>query len=301
MASSLPNPLAREQNLTPPSGDRTTARRLDVPAPLRLWHLASLDAPTVAVVWSTCFASVAGVRADGWNVLLLALVTWTIYVGDRLLDASRLRGGDVSQLRQRHLFHWRYRRILLPVAFTTAVIAAGIFFVRLPVVSRERDSVLAAAALAYFSGVHVRPLPPAVTSRITKEFLVGTFFVAGCALPMLTRLRLVDPEWNSLAPLLAMLIFFAALGWLNCYAIDCWECGCTRAVFARGLGLTITGLTLTVVLAPGHAGSAAMVGAGSLSALLLTILDRNRARLTPLALRLAADLVLLTPGVLLLG
>ena len=300
MASSLPNPLAREQNLSRArSGDATAPRRIDMPASLRLWHLASLDAPTVAVLWSACLAWVAGVRVDGWNLLLLALVVWTIYVGDRLLDArSTLRGGDISEVRERHHFHWRHRRILLPVAFTTAVIAAGIFFVRLPIASREHDSALAAAALAYFSGVHIRPLPRAVTARITKEFLVGVFFVAGCALPVLSRLRVFDPDWNCLAPFIATLIFFGALAWLNCYAIDCWESDRAQGVLGRGLGLTMSGFALAVVLAAGHTRAAAMIGAGSLSALLLAILDRNRARLTPLALRVAADLVLLTPGFL---
>jgi hypothetical protein len=38
-----------------------------------------------------------------------------------------------------------------------------------------------------------------------------------------------------------------------------------------------------------------LVAAGAASALLLALLDRLRRRLTPLALRAAADLVLLTP------
>jgi hypothetical protein len=45
---------------------------------------------------------------------------------------------------------------------------------------------------------------------------------------------------------------------------------------------------------------AALTAAAAASALLLALLDRIRGRLTPLALRAAADLVLLTPLVLLL-
>jgi hypothetical protein len=46
--------------------------------------------------------------------------------------------------------------------------------------------------------------------------------------------------------------------------------------------------------------SAALVASGAVSALLLALLDRLRSRLTSLALRAAADLVLLTPLALLL-
>ncbi len=60
-----------------------------MPRALHLWHLASLDAPTVAVVWTLAFAWAAGVHLDRWVLVLLASGTWTVYVGDRLLDAHR--------------------------------------------------------------------------------------------------------------------------------------------------------------------------------------------------------------------
>ena len=66
---------------------RIQAGRFDAPAPLALWHLASLDAPTVAVTWSLAFAWAAQVRLPGWIPLLLALACWAVYVADRLLDA----------------------------------------------------------------------------------------------------------------------------------------------------------------------------------------------------------------------
>ena len=46
--------------------------------------------------------------------------------------------------------------------------------------------------------------------------------------------------------------------------------------------------------------SAALVAAGAASALMLALLDLVRNRLTPLALRVSADLVLLTPLTLLI-
>jgi hypothetical protein len=63
--------------------------------------------------------------------------------------------------------------------------------------------------------------------------------------------------------------------------------------------LGVSGLLLATVLASTQPRPAALIAAGAASALLLALLHRLRHRLTPLALRAAADLVLLTPLALL--
>ena len=55
---------------------RAAARPVDAPAPLRLWHLASLDAPTVAAVWGLAFAWAAHIALPRWIPALLALGTF---------------------------------------------------------------------------------------------------------------------------------------------------------------------------------------------------------------------------------
>ncbi|MDE3187302.1 MAG: hypothetical protein KGM96_07235 [Acidobacteriota bacterium] len=295
MASSLlkPVPLRAWARLCP----------LDAPASLRLWHLASLDAPTVAVAWALAFAWAAGVRLPAWVPVLLALGTWTVYISDRLLDArSSLRSGALHRLRERHFFHWRHRRVLLPVAVIAGAAAAAIIFILMPVVIRERNSVLGVAALAYFSGVHSRRRAPSwLGPALSKEFLVGVLFTAGCALPTLTRMRLASAPGAAIWLMLAPVAFFAALAWLNCHAIERWESGrhAARIFTAAGL-LACIGLLLATVFASIEPRAAALLAAGAASALLLALLDRARDRLTPLALRAAADLVLLTPFVLVL-
>ncbi len=276
-----------------------STRVLDAPAPLRLWHLASLDAPTVAAVWALAFAWAAGVRLPPWVPILVALATWSVYIGDRLLDArAALRSGNLHRLRARHFFHWRHRRILAPLAVAAASAAAAIVFVLMPAVLRERNSLLAAAALAYFSGVHSRrPPPPWLAPLLSKEFLVGALFTAGCALPALSRLHRLPGHGARLAPLLAAVAFFAALAWLNCHAIERWESGGISRIPAASL-LGLAGLLLAAVFLPTHPRLAALLAAGAASALLLALLHRLRHRLTPLALRAAADLVLLTPVLL---
>lgn len=299
----MPLPLA---NLPAQSCDllhqHSTSRQLDAPAPLRFWHLASLDAPTVAVAWSLAFAWAIGVRLPTWAPVLLALGTWAVYVGDRLLDARAAIGaGNLNRLCERHFFHWRHRRILAPLALLAAGTAAAIIFVLMPVVIRERDSVLGVAALAYFSGVHSQRRPTTLRSTfVSKELLVGLLFTAGCALPALSRFSAARGPSSHLWPFLALIIFFAALAWLNCHAIERWESPVTASrILTAACQLGLAGLSLALAFAAVHSRLAVLFAAGAVSTLLLGFLDRMRSRLTPLALRAAADLVLLTPFILL--
>ena len=269
-------------------------RLFDAPLPVRLWHLASLDAPTVAVVWSLGFAWAAGIRLPLWVPVLLALVAWAVYIGDRLLDArAGLRSDVPHQLRDRHLFHWRHRRSLVPLAAAAACAAAWIVLALMPTGVRERDSLLAAAALAYFTRVHSSRNQPLLRSPLlTKELLVGLLFTTGCVLPAWYRT-------HAAGPLAAPAVFFALLAWLNCHSIDRWESCASRnrtsQILALPTLLAFAGLLLAAVLAAFQPRSAALVAAGAASALLLALLDRLRNRLSPVALRAAADLVLLTP------
>lgn len=275
-------------------------RVLDAPTPLRLWHLASLDAPTVAVVWSLAFARTASVNLPAWVSVLLALGTWAVYIGDRLLDArSALQAGDPGCLRERHFFHWRRRRSLTPTAITAAGISAFIIFTQMPPVLRERNLVLAIAAITYFSGVHFPRKESAKRSLLlSKEFLVGILFTAGCAEPTLSRLDAATIPSATLWALLVSIAFFALLAWLNCEAIERWESNTHSRISASAVQLGCVGVLLAVFFLRGTRGGALLI-TGSAASLMLATLDRFRAKLTPLTLRAAADLVLLTPLLLL--
>lgn len=292
----MPLPLAQSAAVYE-CGQRAFAP-VEAPALLRWWHLASLDAPTVAVIWTLSFARTAGVHLPLWALVLSALGTWCVYVGDRILDARRaLRLGRLDLLRERHFFHWRHRRVLAPLSGFAAIASAAIIFSQMPAAVREHDSVLALAALAYFSGVHApgsRKLR--WLSRVwSKEFVVGVLFTAGCALPTLTRLRMQPENRAGVVVLLLAMSFYAALGWLNCTAIEHWEADEGRGI-AWLAGLIGAGaVLLALACAAFDLRVAALCAACAGSALLLAVLDRQSGRLTPLALRCAADLVLLTP------
>ena len=282
--------------------DQNAARpnhQLHVPQFIRSWHLSSLDAPTVAFVWCVAFAWTCNVQLPWWVLVLIPLGVWAVYIADRLLDArTAMQSSAIEQLRDRHIFHWRHRRILAPAALASALVAAWIILNLMPRTTREHDSLLAAASLLYFTRVHSgRRFFPV----FSKEFLVGFLFTFGCAFPAFSRADFSHElaRW----PLLIVVVCFALLAWLNCYAIDRWEThranASHQAVALHALFLAAACLIGTALLAEFHPRPAALLACAASAALLLAILDRARNRLTPITLRAAADLALLTPAMLL--
>jgi hypothetical protein len=271
--------------------------RFHAPLPIRMWHLASLDAPTVALIWSVAFAWVMKVHLPWWTLLLLSLGVWGVYVADRLLDArTSMHTSAPEKLHERHIFHWRHRRILAPAAIACGFISAWIVFQRMPSTTKEHDSLLAAASVLYFTRVHTgRKFLPI----FPKELVVGLLFTLGCALPAFSRAHLSLAEW----PLLISIGFYALLAWLNCLAIDRWESHdlepsrCPIAFPA--MVFSAAALICSSLLFASHPRSASLILCGAIAALLLAALDRVRSRITPVTLRAAADLALLTPALLL--
>jgi hypothetical protein len=225
----------------------------------------------------------------------LALAAWSVYIGDRLLDARHAR----SPLRERHHFHWRRRKVLLPIALGAAVAAVAIVLYCMPLAARERNSVLAAAALAYFASVHSPWRVPAakIGLRIPKELLVGILFTLACATPVWARMA------GHRLHLLMPTVCFIALAWLNCHAIESWESAKDSArvsVVRLATALGSAALLCGAVAAAAHdLRQAALLAGAAVSGALLGWLDLRRRTLPPVALRAAADLALLVPMALL--
>jgi hypothetical protein len=279
---------------------------------LRFWHLNSLDAPTVAVVWTLALAWTFHLRLPIWILATLALGTWSVYIGDRLLDAWRAK----SPLRARHYFHWRYRWVFSPAALAAFCIAMALILRYMPMAARGRNSILAVAALAYFTGVHSRSVfaesPPATrhfavsfpVNFPVKELLVAVIFTLACAAPAWARM--VSGHLGLLLPV----VCFILLAWLNCHAIEIWEASPKRVretvpsrrsqTFRLSIALASATLAASGIAFALHMfRPAALLASAALSALALAALDRNRHRLSAITLRAAADLVLLTPLALL--
>jgi hypothetical protein len=287
------------------------------PAALKYWHLASLDAPSVAAAWACAFAWAAQVHVSPGMVAVLALVVWVIYVADRLLDArAGLDGSGRHNLQERHWFHWRHRRALAVLAGVAAGSAGWMIVSRWHAGALGRDSLMGLATLAYFSGVHgsgahgrglrsgwVAALKKRVARVVSRELIVGVIFSAGCVVPVLPLAQ--SGVVQVCARLAVPAAAFAALVWLNVKAIGCWETVTPGS--SRERGMRKTAFLLAAVCGGGGVAAAGLeprvgllLALVAVSSLLLALLDGMRERMDAVTLRAAADLVLLTPVLLLI-
>ena len=260
------------------------------------WHLLSLDAPTVAVLWAWSVAHAVRVDASAISLAVLGIGTWLIYVADRLLDG---RGSARrSELRDRHFFHARHARTLL-IAGAAACAALLFLITRMPAADRHVDAWIFAGVVLYSAAVHQR----FVRIRFPRELVVGIVFACACAVP-------AWPDSGDLrSELAALTAVFAALCFLNCTAIHAWEHpdGQRRwpsvTLLALCVAVAAIGITFTMRTMEGVRLGVALLA----SALLLLGLNRDQRRasrkadaaLSPLALRILADAALLTPLLLL--
>ena len=229
----------------------------------------------------------------------------------------------VGALRERHFFHWRHRRLFPPLA-AAAACAAAILALIMPSAVREPGSVLRGGGgllfgafmrgdagcregHAHFPGrrsrrvagcgvVHrglrfcLRSQRFALPGR--RSFLRGSGFRRSILRRLRGSIAVRSPDGNptgNSGSAGSVPIRWRLLGRVQgsdeslCGSADCILQGCCWPYASTR-----------------HPRSAALIFAGLVSALLLALLDRMRKRMTPLALRAAADLVLLTPLLLFL-
>jgi hypothetical protein len=234
------------------------------------------------------------------------LAVWILYAADRLLDAGLLSAHplDTGTLEARHHFHHRHRTAFL----TGILLASAALAALLPQLSPEAIRlylILGTLVFAYFVLIHATR----AAHRLPKEFAVGICFAAAIFIPTVAR----RPDLRL--PLLAPALLFAALCSLNCLFIYAWEHTqpalhpahpttalalrnlVPTAVTAAAVGVALTLLTLT----PDPGPQARLIPAATtVSIALLLLLHHRRQPVAPLTLRAAADLVLLTPLLLLL-
>jgi hypothetical protein len=260
---------------------------------LRYWHLLSLDAPTVAALWCWAFGLAAHLRLALWLPAALALGTWLFYVADRLLDAQL---SPPSALRLRHHFHRQHRGRFLAAALLAGV-ALALLVARMPRSLLLAYCALGALSLVYLAFVHLPHRQHSGPPRwFPKELAVGLIFSAATALPAWDEARRRAAGMPRHHPLLLLCPLFAALCWLNCIAIEEWEAGhSARHARLLAVGTAAAGLLCLTELFSDGARLLALLAVGSASLFLLL----DRFRLTAAARRIAADLVLLTPLLLL--
>lgn len=279
-------------------------------SPLALWHLLSLDAPSVAALWTFAIAQTVGLHLPWTGPAAMFVAVWMLYVADRLLDARPLPNGDSPpELEERHRFHHRHRRALL-FAILVASIALAALLHTLDPRALHLYALLAALLGAYLLLIHAHPLHTSNSHRLPKELAVGIFFPAAVFIPTVARL----PQLRL--GLLAPALLFAAVCTLNCLLVYAWEHPGSRPhahwttrwgtghltslavlIIAASLAVILTAsLASTTHLSPQLQRSAAIIASCTLlSSLLLLLLNARRRHLKPVHLRALADLVLLTP------
>lgn len=284
------------------------------------WHLLSLDAPTVAVVWCWFFAAAFGLSLPPTALITLALGTWCVYVADRLLDGWRLT--DMTGLRDRHWFYLRHRKPFVIAWIAAAIPLAYLILFRVRAAVRSDDIVLCLIGTGYFLLIHNRP----EKYRFSKELFVGFLFSIATAVPTWTRLQ----EGRGL--LLSAILTFGAVCWLNCVAIQTWEDAeampegvpdhffqnrldehakqvnaAGRPVLTNFLGhhltafaMVIGAMAVSLACLPAARTVWLLFAAVAASSLLFLTLMRHTERFSALSLRILADAALLTPLIFLL-
>jgi hypothetical protein len=265
-----------------------------------LWfNLLSLDAPAVAVLWQAFLAR--SLHADlRWPAsVALAASVWLIYVADRLLDSLQPAGAAITPRHQFYRVHWW---TVVPGA-AAVVLLLTIACCRLNAQVLRNGMIMASLVGMYFFAVHAAPRR--LRPRWPKELAVGILFTLGTCLATWTKLG------ASQSVVIPPAILFACLCALNCVAIEFWEwtrlgdmSSARPHVFTLWIGRHLKHLALFVAIA-----SCALLAIPALraffvptalSALAFWWLDQNSRRLSTDALRVLADVSLLTP-LLLLG
>jgi hypothetical protein len=264
-------------------------------SPLDLWHLLSLDAPTVAALWTWFIASANHLHLPKISILAMFLAVWVLYVADRLLDARLLSENplDVGSLEARHHFHHRHRSSFL-IGLLLASIALASLLPHLLPEAIHLYLILGGLVFAYFVLIHASEN----AHRLPKEFAVGICFAAAIFIPTVAH----QPDLRL--RLLPLALLFASLCSLNCLFIFVWEHDfkqtnahpTTRAAmrYLPQFVATMTVIGLVLCLLDRRA-PWPIAAASTLSLCLLQSLHHYRRHIPAVTLRAAADLAMTTP------
>ena len=294
--SALPNPDLPPRRA--PAGPVLVSHRRPRRSPLALWHLLSLDAPSVAAVWTLFLARCTVLRLPWVEPAAMFVAVWMIYAADRLLDARGLDSVQPSGdgLEERHRFHHAHRS-----GFLCGIVVGAVALVYLLQRTDSRTlrlyALLATLLAAWLLVVHASARSRG--QRLPKEIAVGLFFAAAVFIPTIGRLPRLRAELFPSAAL------FAGVCALNCLFLYAWEHPGSRPGAhgsTRWATSHLDALAAVLIAATGLAAVVQRGGIGEVPALacgfstgLLWGLHRVRGRVLAVHLRAVADLVLLTP------
>ncbi len=219
------------------------------------------------------------------------VAVWMIYAADRLLDDHDLEA--------RHHFHHLHRSQFLSVICIAALLLVYLLH-RIDITALHLYALLATLLAAWLLLIHARPTS---NRRLPKEVAVGLFFPAAVFIPTVAR----TPQLQiALFPVAAL---FASVCTLNCLFLYRWEHPRDRSQAHASTRWATGHLTeivaaifslCTLVAAFAHTTRLQRPAlACAISSALLLLLHTNRTRLSAIHLRATADLVLLSPLIVL--
>jgi len=132
----------------------------------------------------------------------------------------------------------------------------------------------------YFAAVHFAPGP--LRRAWPKEAAVAVLFALGASVAAWNRVRSADE--------VVAILLFSCLCWINCVAIERWERRQPDGPIS--IAAVCVGLAALILL---HQHRPVLSGAETASALAFVVLDLGRRRFTADALRVLADVALLSP------
>jgi hypothetical protein len=267
-------------------------------------HLLSLDAPLIAVVWQLLFIETLHVRLSPIVTLLMALVVWLVYVADRILDSFQPNSAMVEAIR--HRFYREHRIAFLPPFFAVLLITGWVSFADLGERMRRDGLLLALIFGAYFGVVHV--LRSKAQAWFPKEIGVAILFAIGTSLPVGIRVHGLRVSF-----LLPFALFILVL-WINTLLIEYTEWMTLRegradrpheSTIAAGRHLAafsviVGSLALCAMASQIFTSARPILLAEALSALALGVLALYWRGIASHVVRIAADVTLLTPALLLI-
>lgn len=224
------------------------------------------------MLWQILFARCFHARVEPLPSVLLVLAVWLIYAADRTIDAW-----TGSSARPRHEFYRRHWRALLPLWILVLAAGSALAWTRLTPELLYSGLALGCAVLLYFALLHLGVF------QKTKEGAVAVLFGLGATLSAWPNVRTaVDIE---------AILLFSCLCWINCIAIEHWEsAGESKWPIAAAAGCVALAAVLLL-----FSSRPVLGGAVAASALCFVLLDRARRRFSRDALRVLADVALLSP------
>ena len=296
----VPAGQSRPAGLSSPVEDVSALRKPQLPCWLWL-NVLGLDAPLVAVAWQFFFAEAFQLNIPASNYLVLGLIVWVIYSADRLLDARRLGAPETASAR--HRFYRDRFQIMLPLTVLGFMLAVVAVLMVLPETLLHCGAVVFLFVIVYF--IHRLWVEGPMLVVVPKEIFSGMVFAIGTTL--------TGYAWSNDIPdalYSPEVLWFGGLCSLNCMAISVWERNADAGndgnalpqvfpVVVRFFPALAWGFTATVAVFAFMQAEHVMfpvflavaTGGG-----LLAFLASAASRISPVLLRVAADIAVILPA-----